>query len=155
MGPIYCNNIRPNDAASCGPPWSRKWPPPRWSLPTQVGHKTTPLSFLRGIKKNDFLLFSNGQTWYSLRCPFTFSFLITLITHFLAKPNHGVAGKVVHVSTALIAASHVLFVSLFMGRYPKYPRYLLWILVEIAVVGSDMQEVIGTSIALFLISDGG
>ncbi|XP_022646946.1 natural resistance-associated macrophage protein 2-like isoform X2 [Varroa destructor] len=40
-------------------------------------------------------------------------------------------------------------------RYPKYPRYLLWILVEIAVVGSDMQEVIGTSIALFLISDGG
>ncbi|OQR74993.1 protein Malvolio-like, partial [Tropilaelaps mercedesae] len=39
-------------------------------------------------------------------------------------------------------------------RYPKFTRYLLWILVEIAVVGSDMQEVIGTSIALYLLTNG-
>ncbi len=26
-------------------------------------------------------------------------------------------------------------------RYPKYPRLLLWIMVEIAIIGSDMQEV--------------
>merc|ERR1719385_423183 len=28
--------------------------------------------------------------------------------------------------------------------YPKVPRIVLWIMVEIAIIGSDMQEVIGT-----------
>lgn len=39
-------------------------------------------------------------------------------------------------------------------RYPKVPRFLLWIMVEIAIIGSDMQEVIGTAIALHLLSSG-
>lgn len=34
------------------------------------------------------------------------------------------------------------------------PRYLLWIMVEIAIIGSDMQEVIGTAIAFSLLSNG-
>ncbi|XP_037075131.1 natural resistance-associated macrophage protein 2-like isoform X2 [Pollicipes pollicipes] len=38
-------------------------------------------------------------------------------------------------------------------QYHPVPRILLWIMVEIAIVGSDMQEVIGTSIALYLLSD--
>lgn len=38
--------------------------------------------------------------------------------------------------------------------YPRFPRILLWIMIEIAVVGSDMQEVIGTAIAIFLLSGG-
>ncbi|KAL3832300.1 hypothetical protein ACJMK2_023954 [Sinanodonta woodiana] len=38
--------------------------------------------------------------------------------------------------------------------YPKVPRFILWIMVEIAVIGSDMQEVIGTAIAFFILSDG-
>ncbi|KAL3861413.1 hypothetical protein ACJMK2_007448 [Sinanodonta woodiana] len=38
--------------------------------------------------------------------------------------------------------------------YPRVPRLMLWIMVEIAIIGSDMQEVIGTAIALFLLSDG-
>ena len=29
-------------------------------------------------------------------------------------------------------------------RYPKIPRLILWVMVEIAIIGSDMQEVIGT-----------
>uniref|UniRef100_A0A0K0FD37 Natural resistance-associated macrophage protein 2 (inferred by orthology to a human protein) n=1 Tax=Strongyloides venezuelensis TaxID=75913 RepID=A0A0K0FD37_STRVS len=37
--------------------------------------------------------------------------------------------------------------------YPKYPRWLLWIMVEIAIIASDMQEVIGTAIALYLLSN--
>uniref|UniRef100_A0A7E4UNR0 Protein Malvolio n=1 Tax=Panagrellus redivivus TaxID=6233 RepID=A0A7E4UNR0_PANRE len=37
--------------------------------------------------------------------------------------------------------------------YPKVPRLFLWIMVEIAIIGSDMQEVIGTAIALYLLSD--
>lgn len=39
-------------------------------------------------------------------------------------------------------------------RYPKYVRLLLWIMVEIAIIGSDMQEVIGTAISIFLLSKG-
>lgn len=37
--------------------------------------------------------------------------------------------------------------------YPKAPRLLLWIMVEIAIIGSDMQEVIGTAIAFYLLSN--
>jgi len=39
-------------------------------------------------------------------------------------------------------------------NYPKVPNFLLWVMVEIAVIGSDMQEVIGTSLALYLLTDG-
>ncbi|MFH4975490.1 hypothetical protein AB6A40_002199 [Gnathostoma spinigerum] len=38
--------------------------------------------------------------------------------------------------------------------YPTIPRLILWIMVEIAIIGSDMQEVIGTSIAFYLLSYG-
>ena len=37
--------------------------------------------------------------------------------------------------------------------YSPIPRWILWIMVEIAIIGSDMQEVIGTAIALYLLSD--
>ncbi|XP_070565731.1 natural resistance-associated macrophage protein 2-like [Ptychodera flava] len=39
-------------------------------------------------------------------------------------------------------------------QYPKVPRLILWIMVEIAIIGSDMQEVIGTAIAYNLLSNG-
>lgn len=39
-------------------------------------------------------------------------------------------------------------------RYPKLARYLLWIQIEIAIIGSDMQEVIGTAISIYLLSNG-
>ena len=38
-------------------------------------------------------------------------------------------------------------------QYRKLPRILLWIMVEIAIIGSDMQEVIGTAIAIYLLSN--
>ncbi len=38
-------------------------------------------------------------------------------------------------------------------RYPIVPRILLWIMSEIAIIGSDMQEVIGTSVAIYLLSN--
>ena len=37
-------------------------------------------------------------------------------------------------------------------RYPRVPRCVLWVMVEIAIIGSDMQEVIGTAIAFYLLS---
>ena len=39
-------------------------------------------------------------------------------------------------------------------RYPKCPRIVTWLMVEVAIIGSDMQEVIGTAIAFFLLSQG-
>nr|XP_022906167.1 protein Malvolio-like isoform X1 [Onthophagus taurus] len=38
-------------------------------------------------------------------------------------------------------------------QYRKLPRLLLWIMVEVAIIGSDMQEVIGTAIAIYLLSN--
>lgn len=38
--------------------------------------------------------------------------------------------------------------------YPSLPRVVLWIMVELAIIGSDMQEVIGTAIAFYLLSNG-
>ncbi|XP_043667661.1 protein Malvolio isoform X1 [Vespula pensylvanica] len=40
-------------------------------------------------------------------------------------------------------------------QYKKVPRLVLWIMIEIAIIGSDMQEVIGTAIALYLLTSGG
>ncbi|XP_043233069.1 natural resistance-associated macrophage protein 2-like isoform X1 [Amphibalanus amphitrite] len=38
-------------------------------------------------------------------------------------------------------------------QYPKPARLVLWIMIEVAIIGSDMQEVIGTSIALYMLSN--
>ncbi|CAB3400327.1 unnamed protein product [Caenorhabditis bovis] len=38
--------------------------------------------------------------------------------------------------------------------YPKIPRIILWVMIEIAIICSDMQEVIGTAIAFYLLSRG-
>ena len=37
-------------------------------------------------------------------------------------------------------------------RYPRVPRCVLWFMIEVAIIGSDMQEVIGTAIAFYLLS---
>eukprot|EP00762_Andalucia_godoyi_P000251 ANDGO_03213.mRNA.1 Metal transporter nramp1 homolog len=39
-------------------------------------------------------------------------------------------------------------------RYPMIPRRCLWFLIEMAIVASDIQEVVGSSIALNLLSNG-
>uniref|UniRef100_A0A4W3GPY4 Solute carrier family 11 member 2 n=1 Tax=Callorhinchus milii TaxID=7868 RepID=A0A4W3GPY4_CALMI len=39
-------------------------------------------------------------------------------------------------------------------QYPKFPRIILWLMVELAIIGSDMQEVIGSAIAFNLLSAG-
>ncbi|XP_027700095.1 natural resistance-associated macrophage protein 2 isoform X3 [Vombatus ursinus] len=39
-------------------------------------------------------------------------------------------------------------------QYPKVPRIILWLMVETAIIGSDMQEVIGSAIAINLLSSG-
>ncbi|OXB75046.1 UNVERIFIED_CONTAM: hypothetical protein H355_001453 [Colinus virginianus] len=39
-------------------------------------------------------------------------------------------------------------------QYHKAPRIILWLMVELAIIGSDMQEVIGSAIAINLLSVG-
>lgn len=39
-------------------------------------------------------------------------------------------------------------------EYPRVPRYLLWIMTEVAIIGSDIQEVIGSAIAILLLTRG-
>ncbi|KAL4646210.1 natural resistance-associated macrophage protein 2-like isoform X1 [Arapaima gigas] len=39
-------------------------------------------------------------------------------------------------------------------QYPTVPRIILWLMVEFAIIGSDMQEVIGCAIAFNLLSVG-
>lgn len=38
-------------------------------------------------------------------------------------------------------------------QYKMFPRIFVWLMMEIAIIGSDMQEVIGTAIALYLLSN--
>lgn len=38
-------------------------------------------------------------------------------------------------------------------EYPKVPRLLLWFMMELAIIGSDIQEVIGSAIAINLLSN--
>ncbi|XP_019875752.1 protein Malvolio-like isoform X2 [Aethina tumida] len=38
-------------------------------------------------------------------------------------------------------------------QYRKLPRIIIWLMIEIAIIGSDMQEVIGTAVALYLLSN--
>ena len=37
-------------------------------------------------------------------------------------------------------------------EYPPIPRYALWLMTEVAIIGSDIQEVIGSAIAILLLS---
>eukprot|EP01135_Chromosphaera_perkinsii_P012084 Nk52_evm22s2579 gene=Nk52_evmTU22s2579 len=39
-------------------------------------------------------------------------------------------------------------------RYTGYSRYILWIMTEIAIIGSDIQEVVGSAIAINILSVG-
>lgn len=37
--------------------------------------------------------------------------------------------------------------------YPPIPRYALWVMTEIAIIGSDIQEVIGSAIAISILTN--
>ena len=39
-------------------------------------------------------------------------------------------------------------------EYPKCPRYILWLLVEVAIIGSDIQGVLGSALAINILSNG-
>ncbi|XP_033367589.1 natural resistance-associated macrophage protein 2-like, partial [Parus major] len=54
------------------------------------------------------------------------------------------------------APGEKIFLPVFQGCFfpPQFPRIILWLMVELAIIGSDMQEVIGSAIAINLLSVG-
>ena len=57
-------------------------------------------------------------------------------------------------SRAHVAKAHMAPVRSDRREYPRVPRYALWLMAEIAIIGSDIQEVIGSAIAITLLSRG-
>ncbi|XP_048524636.1 protein Malvolio isoform X2 [Dendroctonus ponderosae] len=57
------------------------------------------------------------------------------------------------LATKLGAVTGLHLAEMCHRQYKKVPRLLLWIMIEIAVIGSDMQEVIGTAIAIYMLSN--
>ena len=39
-------------------------------------------------------------------------------------------------------------------EYPRWAMLLLWVMAELALIGADIQEVIGSAIALKILSNG-
>jgi len=57
------------------------------------------------------------------------------------------------LATRLCVVTGLHLAEMCYRQYRKIPRILLWLMVEVAIIGSDMQEVIGTAIAIFLLSN--
>lgn len=72
---------------------------------------------------------------------------VLLIAHIMGLLLQRLAARL-----GVVSGKHMAEVA--YSYYPKIPRLILWILVESAIVGSDMQEVIGTAISFYLLSNG-
>lgn len=68
--------------------------------------------------------------------------IVTIFHLFLMTKKH---------SLGVVSGLHLA--ELCYRQYKTLPRILLWIMTEIAIIGSDMQEVIGTAIAIYLLSN--
>ena len=62
----------------------------------------------------------------------------------------GLLMQILSARLGVITGKHLA--ELCYTRYPKFPRILLWLMTEVAIIGSDMQEVIGTAVAIHMLS---
>ncbi|KAF1758933.1 hypothetical protein GCK72_015393 [Caenorhabditis remanei] len=72
---------------------------------------------------------------------------VLLIAHIMGLLLQRLAARL-----GVVSGKHMAEIA--YSYYPKVPRLILWLLVESAIVGSDMQEVIGTAISFYLLSNG-
>ncbi|XP_027197926.2 protein Malvolio-like [Dermatophagoides pteronyssinus] len=63
----------------------------------------------------------------------------------------GLLIQILSARIGIVTGKHLA--ELCYSRYHRIPRLLLWIMTEIAIIGSDMQEVIGTSLALYMLTN--
>lgn len=87
---------------------------------------------------------SDLQTGASTGYVLLWLMLLTTILGFLVQLQSAKLG----VATGKHLAQHC------REQYSPVPRILLWIMAEVAIIGSDIQEVIGSAIAILLLSGG-
>ena len=69
----------------------------------------------------------------------------------LASTVLGLLVQILSARLGVVTGKHLA--ELCYSRYPALPRVLLWIMTEVAIIGSDMQEVIGTAVAIYMLSN--
>ncbi|XP_052868646.1 protein Malvolio [Anopheles cruzii] len=74
----------------------------------------------------------------------------SLLWVLLAATLLGLAMQRLAVKIGVVTGLHLA--EMCYRQYKTIPRLLLWLMVEVAIIGSDMQEVIGTAIAIYLLS---
>lgn len=69
----------------------------------------------------------------------------------LYSTSLGLLMQILSARIGVVTGKHLA--ELCYTRYPKLPRIFLWLMTEIAIIGSDMQEVIGTAVAIHMLSN--
>ncbi|XP_058081799.1 metal transporter Nramp3.1-like [Magnolia sinica] len=66
-----------------------------------------------------------------------------------------IAGLMIQILSARLGvATGRHLAELCREEYPAWARYVLWIMAELALIGADIQEVIGSAIAIKILSNG-
>ena len=58
------------------------------------------------------------------------------------------------LSVRLGSATGLQLAEICYREYNKFTRLFLWIMIEVAIIASDIQQVIGSAVALSLLSNG-
>lgn len=74
----------------------------------------------------------------------------TLLWVLMWSTGLGLLVQILAARAGVVTGYHMA--ELVYRRYPKWPRIALWLMTEAAIIGSDMQEVIGTAVAFYLVS---
>lgn len=69
----------------------------------------------------------------------------------LYSTSLGLLMQILSARIGVVTGKHLA--ELCYTRYPKLPRIFLWLMTEVAIIGSDMQEVIGTAVAIHMLSN--
>lgn len=64
----------------------------------------------------------------------------------------GIKYQILHSFFRLGVVTGLHLAEMCYRQYKTIPRLILWIMIEIAIIGSDMQEVIGTAIAIYILT---
>eukprot|EP00128_Syssomonas_multiformis_P005485 Colp12_sorted_trinity150504_noHs@33924 len=60
--------------------------------------------------------------------------------------------QLLSVRLGVVTGNHLAHVC--RDNYPKRTRIILWLMTELAIIGSDIQEVIGSATAIYMLSNG-
>ncbi|KAF1748167.1 hypothetical protein GCK72_024634 [Caenorhabditis remanei] len=72
---------------------------------------------------------------------------VLLVSHFIGMLLQRMSARL-----GVVSNKHMAEIA--YDYYPVIPRLCLWLMIEVAIVCSDVQEVIGTAIAIYLLSKG-